>query len=464
MIGIFIVVAFLLELAAMIFSIKTKKDYKLYRAIAYCVCMLIGTLLVFTGGVEWTFRVKGLYLIMSFQVIWAIHIIIKYIWKKNVEEINNFRISKILMRFIHRTFIILVAFIPLLMFPSYQPIEPTGSYEVAMARCTVTDESREETYAKAEAKRNVGMDFWYPVVEAGEEHEQFPLVVFSHGAFGISNSNRSTYEELASHGYVVCSLEHPYHSFMSKQTDGKSIFVNYNFLQEAMNATNGKYSEEENYEITQKWLKIRTEDMNFALDTILEGVNQVDAKTIKGVQNKKTNVSDTKSTMEQMQIVYSLIDKNTIGVFGHSLGGATAAAIGRERKDIDAVLVIDGTMFGEVIGVVDGKEQLNQTPYPVPLLNIYNESHYTDALSIKDTYANMVATNHAEDARYTVIKGSEHMNFTDLPLFSPFLAKQLGTGKIDVRYCIKKMNDIVLTYFDYYLKGEGGCEIASQYE
>lgn len=464
MIGIFVVVAVLLEVAAMVLSIGTKKEYKLYRAIAYCVCMVIGTLLIFTGCVEWTFRVKVLYLIMSIQVVWAIYILIKYKRKNNFEEIHNFRISKTVMRFVHRTLIILIAFIPLLIFPSYQPIEPTGSYEVATARCTVIDESREETYAKAGAKRNVTMDFWYPDVEVGEENQQFPLVVFSHGAFGIGNSNRSTYEELASHGYVVCSLEHPYHSFVSKQTNGKSVYVNFAFLKEAVNASNGEYSEEENYEITQKWLKIRTGDMNLALNTILEGVNQINAKTMKGEQYKEASSSDSKSRTEQMQNVYSLIDKNKIGVFGHSLGGATAATIGRERKDIDAVIVIDGTMFGEIIGVVEGKEQLNQTPYPVPILNIYNESHYTEALTVKDTYANMVATDYAKDARYTVIKDSEHMNFTDLPLFSPFLAKQLGTGKIDVKHCIKKMNEIVLTYFDYYLKGEGNCEIASQYE
>lgn len=138
---------------------------------------------------------------------------------------------------------------------------------------------------------------------------------------------------------------------MTKQTNGKNVYVNFAFLKEAVNASNGEYSEEENYEITQKWLKIRTGDMNFALDTILAGVNQVDAKTMKSVQDKEANSSDSKSTTEQMQIVYSLIDKNKIGVFGHSLGGATAAAIGRERKDIDAVIVIDGTMFGKLLGL-----------------------------------------------------------------------------------------------------------------
>ncbi|MBQ5851909.1 MAG: hypothetical protein IIW54_14020, partial [Lachnospiraceae bacterium] len=40
--------------------------------------------------------------------------------------------------------------------------------------------------------------------------DDFPLVVFSHGAFGYYESNTSTYMELASNGYVVeCSMKFP---------------------------------------------------------------------------------------------------------------------------------------------------------------------------------------------------------------------------------------------------------------
>jgi len=61
----------------------------------------------------------------------------------------------------------------------------------------------------------VNVGFWYPKETAGT----YPLLFFSHGTFGIKDSNNSAFEELASHGYVVCSVDHPGHSFYTKSAD-----------------------------------------------------------------------------------------------------------------------------------------------------------------------------------------------------------------------------------------------------
>ena len=61
------------------------------------------------------------------------------------------------------------------------------------------------------------------------------------------------------------------------------------------------------------------------------------------------------------------------------------------------------------------------------------------------------------------ISGSEHMNFTDLPLFAPILATNLGKGSRDARECVEIMNEIVLQYFDHYLKGKGELNIKESY-
>ena len=61
------------------------------------------------------------------------------------------------------------------------------------------------------------------------------------------------------------------------------------------------------------------------------------------------------------------------------------------------------------------------------------------------------------------------MSYTDLPLSSPFLAKQLsgmsgGSSKanVDKYYCIDTMNKIVLEFFNSYLKDEGNF-MANEY-
>jgi hypothetical protein len=97
------------------------------------------------------------------------------------------------------------------------------------------------------------------------------------------------------------------------------------------------------------------------------------------------------------------------------------------------------------------------------MLNIYNEEHYNEALQGKETYDNMVATANAVDARQVVVAGSGHLNFTDLPMFSPFLASLLGTGEVDSRYCIETMNQIVLDYFNYYLKDAKELNLQEEY-
>jgi predicted dienelactone hydrolase len=330
-----------------------------------------------------------------------------------------------------------MAVFPAIIFPQFQPVKATGDYKVGTVSYTLTDSSRKETFSSRDENRKVTIQFWYPEDADGK---QYPLVIFSHGSFGFRGSNASTFENLASSGYVVCSIDHTYHAFFTKQTDGKIVIADMKFINDAMAAQNGDYDEQKTFDLSHEWLKLRQDDMNFVLDTILDNVNKPDTDP-----------------------VYRLINAEKIGLFGHSLGGATAAQLGRERNDIDAVIVVDGTMIGEEIGFEAGKTVLNSDPYPVPLLNIYNEEHYEDAVSQGDSYANIAATENAVDARQLVVHGAGHLNFTDLPLFSPTLAGLLGTGEVDSRYCIETMNNVILNYFNYYLKDSGGLNLKTEY-
>lgn len=76
------------------------------------------------------------------------------------------------------------------------------------------------------------------------------MVFFSHGAFGYYQSNTSTYMELASHGYVVASLEHPYHALFTKDTDGKLILSDMEFMQGIQKINGTGASEEEIFALT----------------------------------------------------------------------------------------------------------------------------------------------------------------------------------------------------------------------
>ena len=432
MLGVIVLVVLLVvELGFSVYCILTKSYQKQKKSIAKITVFALGVILCLFGVIQFSFRWNMLFLILLINALMGAW----YLWKGSKKE-KTFGNKYVIMAMIRNSFLITFAVIPAILFPQFKPLERSGAYEVGTVSYTLTDPNRVETFSEDKDNRKVTIEFWYPTQAEGK----LPLVVFSHGSFGFRGSNQSTFEELASNGYVVCSIDHTYHAFFTKQTDGNTVLANMDFINDAIAATNDDYDDKKTYELTQGWLELRLGDMSFVLEDIL----------------KKTAASDSDP-------VYQMIDTDNIGLFGHSLGGATAAELGRERKDIDAVIVIDGTMLGEEIGFSGGKVVLNDTPYPVPLLNIYNEEHYMDATKEKESYDNMVATANALDARQVVVKGAGHLNFTDLPLFSPFLAGMLGTGEVDSRYCIETMNQIVLNYFDYYLKGAEELNIQEEY-
>lgn len=433
MLGIVVfIILLLMEVGFMVYSLISKAYQKDKKSVLNISLFVLMILLCLFGVIRLSFRWYILFIILiikSAMGIWH------FLSKKDKKE-KIFKKRYVILKGINNAILVTFAILPAIIFPQFNPIKPTGEYEVKTISYTLTDPVRKETFAEQSENRKVTIQFWYPE----DATETYPLVVFSHGSFGFRGSNASTVEELASNGYVVCSIDHTYHAFFTKETNGKIVIVNNGFLNDAIAATNGDFDAQTTYNKTQEWLQIRLGDMNLVLNDILDKAG-------------KPNSDE----------VYRLINTDKIGLFGHSLGGATAAELGRERTDIDAAIVVDGTMLGEEVGFENGKEILNDSPYPIPLLNIYNESHYKDAVENADTYVNMVATANAVDARQVVIYGAGHLNFTDLPLFSPFLAGLLGTGEVDRRYCIETMNQIILNYFNYYLKYAKALNINHEY-
>lgn len=350
--------------------------------------------------------------------------------------------------------ILAVSLVPAFVFTGYAGMKTTGMYEVGQARAILVDDAREECFETDGSKREVPVYFYYPKGENAGKNS-FPLVVFSHGAFGYYESNTSTYMELASHGYVVVSLEHPYHSFFTKDTEGKTITVNPAFLQEVMYVNEDTTPEQEIYELSAKWLSIRTADMEFALDSIKYSKEQgaTDASWI----------TESEEVKQELSRVLSVTDTEKIGLMGHSLGGATSVTVGRRRDDIGAVIDLDGTMLGEQLGFENGEYIHYEEAYPVPLLSVESQSHHEQAEIYAALYVNNEVLENAVNGHRTYFTDSAHMNFTDLPLFSPALAGLLGTGEVDATECVVKMNEIVLQFFDYYLKGQGELNLSEMY-
>jgi dienelactone hydrolase len=442
MADIILAVAFIVEAAFAIYCIFTKSNQGRVKSFIRVGALAAFVLFSVVSVIQWSFRWYGLAILLS---VWAV----LGAWSLIGKKAGNpaYKTGSIVGRAIGTLLLVCLVLTPALVFPQYTLPKVTGKHAIATIKYTYTDQSRIETFTKTGENRKVNVEFWYPQDAGGK----YPLIVFSHGAFGVKTSNTSTFMELASNGYVVCSVDHPYHSLYTSGTDGHMVTVDPAFYQEVTGINNGKYDDAASFQIEKKWMQLRTTDINFVVDTILAHSQEAGSGA-----------------------VYQLIDPQKIGLMGHSLGAEASAQVARERKDIGAVVNLDADLGGEYVDYKDGKYILNDTVYPVPILTILSDSMDRLLAAIPDANS-VVAVQHvnatAPHAYEVHIAGTDHMSLTDLPLVSPLAVsiinssvKKAGGGEAaDKTYVIETMNDLVLTFFNATIKGDGSFAPAAAY-
>lgn len=102
-------------------------------------------------------------------------------------------------------------------------------------------------------------------------------------------------------------------------------------------------------EMLNRWVDLRIEDIDFLLVKILN--------------DQEDNSYE------------AMIDRNQVILSGHSLGGSSVLAVGRERsEDIQALVVLETPFVKDITGIENGKYQFMKEEYPRPILNIYSDS------------------------------------------------------------------------------------------
>ncbi len=315
-----------------------------------------------------------------------------------------------------------------LFLPKHPPLTVTGPYPPETIRFTWHDPQRIDPYSPNGTNRQVNVVFWYP--QSAAPGETFPLVIFSHGGLGTETSNQSLYRELASHGYVVVSIGHPFQAIWTKSDDGRITFVNAGYFGE-LQREDAKTDPQRSLDYYRKWLAVRTGDINLVMDTIRVKVDEKNGG------------------------LFERIDPTRIGVMGHSLGGSAALAMPRLRQDVDAVIALESPFLYDIIGVKNDQFVWLDEDYPVPVLNIYSDSSWPHLTEWPQYARNAdLLANPQANSIHLPILGAGHFSLTDLSLVSPLLTSLLEgrSSNPDPRATLQKVNRACLEFFDRYLK------------
>lgn len=243
-----------------------------------------------------------------------------------------------------------------------------------------------------------------PVVDGGQ---RFPVVLFSPGLGGTRTQNTAWAEDLASRGYVVAGLDHPYDT-AATVVDGRAIRTQV--------AATG--DDDMDRRAAEQRTVVRAEDLRF----VLTQLGRLDRGEIPGPLSGR-------------------LDTDRAAATGHSLGGAAALLAVRDAPFV-AAIDIDG--FPHAV---------DPRPYDQPALGITSRASAVDDDGYVDALDRSLELSSATSYRLDV-PNTAHLTFTDAPLFAPPLPGLVGSVGRD--RATRLTADITAAFLDDVLHDEIG--------
>jgi hypothetical protein len=346
------------------------------------------------------------------------------------------------------------AVLPPALFPVPSLPKPTGSFKIGTFSTMLVDTSRKEIYSNnPNEPRAIMVQFWFPAKPTlsskpgrwienidiigpslsrwlgfpsffldhlvyarshsfvnpplNKSQASYPVIFFSHGWNGLRVQSTFLMEELASHGYIVVSIDHTYGARIVVFPDGRVAENNPNAL--PVNAAPDIFEPAAD-KLVNQW----AEDIGFVLDTLTQW-NQ--------------NDPGGRFTGE--------LELDKVGVSGHSTGGGAAVEFCGRDPRCKAGLGLDAYLTPVSDRVLDGG-------VVQPFLYLFSERFPT--VKNNQLFARLMA--HSPQSQEISIRGSAHYDFSDLPMLSP-LAPYIGLkGPINGVRMLRMVNDYALAFFN----------------
>ncbi len=357
--------------------------------------------------------------------------------------------------------------------PLFELPTPTGMSPIGTTRWVVTDTSRDETFASGR-KRDIEIIAWAAGPATGQtafylrngvdevlsfarlarlgdslnglaavkthatidaapaaSPARFPVIVFQHGYTGLPSSYTTLLEDLASHGWVVLNVIHPYEATAARLADGTIVTHtdHENALCAPIMAVLNEWGAEDD---TMAKVASASSDadkeqlMRGYLGTLKHSVEVVTRWTL-DVEYVLDHLPKTGAAAR----IASRLDLSRLGVAGHSMGGVAGAQFCVEDRRCKAALNLDGIpQYGPMI----------DSTMPAPFLMVYSARPGRAG-------ASDIIYRRAASKYYRVdVKDTLHIDFSDMNYWAP-LRQRGASGKMPAARASEITRMVVREFF-----------------
>jgi pimeloyl-ACP methyl ester carboxylesterase len=267
---------------------------------------------------------------------------------------------------------------------------------------------------------------------------RFPVLVFSHGYGGSPSAYTALVEDLASHGYAILSIVHPYEAAAANVSDARVV----SFLDEAGTPRQSfrdvlsEWNREDEIMATVT-RAVSDEEQRRLLGDYLSGLRQTNLALRRWVDDTKLVLDRLPTSSAARPPVAAQLaarlETGRLGVFGHSMGGVTAGQFCLEDRRCVAGLNLDGIpQYGTMI----------ERSLARPFLMVYSARVGREGAS-DAIYRRATVPYYRVDVRDTL-----HLDFSDMPFWGGPLRDRGALGKMAPARAAEITRTIVRQYFD----------------